>query len=627
MAVFQGIPFARPPVGELRFLAPRRPARWDGVLEAVAFGPVAPQALPLSASRQGSGGMPPADDGNWLTLNVWTPDLSAATAAAGGRAEGGLPVLVWVHGGAYIFGSASDPAFDGAALARLGAVVVTCNYRLGVEGFAQVDGAPANRGLLDVVAALEWVAENIGRFGGDPASVTVFGTSSGAGIVAALLAMPAAEGLFRRAIAQSVPGTFFAPDLASDITRAIAVQAGILAAGSLAIGRPPTREALATATPHRLVAAQMAVAAALREYAQWGPVALTVTPFSPVVDGEVLPRAPWRALLSGAARDVDLLVGHNKDEYRLFIQAGGQAGRISDAQATEVLRAFAPASSGAAAYRQAYPDADPERLYEIVFSDWLFRMPSLHLAQAHAASGGRTFLYELTYPAPAAPEALGACHGLDVPLVWGGKPDGIRLAMTGPEPPREFTGLGGLMRAEWLAFALHGEPGWPVYGTERRLARIYGWPPVVDPYPEEVSMRLWERHQFDALGLAGLSRRLAGLPVVSQAAEGTSHYFGIGRLPERRQRRPQEVPVPLGHQAGVEYCNHAAVTRRAQQPPRALREEQRGMRGGHLHEAVAAAGLHRPGARRGKRVIRARERNPVDHDQAQRRAGHVNALP
>jgi len=506
VAVFRGIPFARPPVGELRFLAPRRPARWDGVLDAATFGPVAPQALPAGAARSGSAqdgtarrdGGPAGDDGNWLTLNVWTPDPSSAAA---GRAGSGLPVLVWVHGGAYIFGSGSEPGYDGATLARLGAVVVTCNYRLGVEGFAQVDGAPANRGLLDVVAALGWVAENIARFGGDPATVTVFGESAGAGIVAALLAMPTAKGLFRRAIAQSVPGTFFAPDLASDITRAIAAQAGIVVAGSLPIGRPPTREALATATPHRLVAAQMAVTETLGEYGQWGPVALTVTPFSPVVDGEVLPRAPWRALLSGAARDIDLLVGHNKDEYRLFIETGGKSGKITDAETEQVLRAFAPAPSGAEAYRKAYPGIDPERLYEIVFSDWLFRMPSLHLAQAHAASGGRTFLYELTYPAPAAPEALGACHGLDVPLVWGGKPDGIGLVMTGPEPPEEFTGLGGLMRAEWLAFAGRGEPGWPVYGTERRLARIYGCPPGVDPYPEEASMHLWERHQFDAIGL------------------------------------------------------------------------------------------------------------------------------
>jgi para-nitrobenzyl esterase len=471
------------------------------VLDAASFGPVAPQALPLSAD---AGGQPPTaapDDGNWLTLNIWSPDLAAA------KGGGGLPVMVWIHGGAYIFGSASDPGYDGSTLAGLGAVVVTCNYRLGVEGFAQVEGAPANRGLLDAVAALGWVAENVARFGGDPSNVTVFGESAGAGIVAALLAMPAARGLFRRAIAQSVPGTFFAPELATDITRAIAVQAGVTVAGT----GPLSRETLAGLPPARLVRAQMAVTAGIRRHRQWGPVALTVTPFSPVVDGEVLPRAPWRALLSGAARDVDLLVGHNRDEYKLFIQMAGQAGRITGEQAAEVLAAFAPDPG---AYRKAYPSFDPERLYERVFSDWLFRMPSLHLAQAHAASGGRTYLYELTYRAPASPAAFGACHGLDLPLIWGGgegddgrteadspPADGVNM-LTGDRPPREFTDLGALMRAEWLAFAGSGAPGWPVYGTERRLARIYDRPAAIDPYPEETSMRLWDRHQFDALGLA-----------------------------------------------------------------------------------------------------------------------------
>jgi len=502
VAVFRGVPFASPPVGPLRFLAPQPPQAWTGVLDAGGFGPVAPQAARLSAAA----GVPSSevpDDGNWLTLNIWSPDLAAAGSG------GGLPVLVWIHGGAYMFGSGSDPGYDGSTLARLGAVVVTCNYRLGVEGFAQVEGAPANRGLLDAMAALSWVAANIARFGGDPSSVTVFGESAGAGIVAALLAMPTARGLFRRAITQSLPGTFFAPDLASDVTRAIAAEAGIPAPAA----GPVSRETLAEVAPARLVQAQMAVMTGLRGHRHWGPVALTVTPFSPVVDGEILPRAPWRALLSGAARDLDLLVGHNRDEYKLFIQMGGEAGRISSEQADEVLAAFAPDPD---AYRKAYPSFEPERLYERVFSDWLFRMPSLHLAQAHAAAGGRTYLYELTYRAPASPAAFGACHGLDLALIWGGREEGdegparagapnaeVLGLLTGTAPPREFTDLGALMRTEWLAFARSGNPGWPVYGTERRLARIYDRPAAVDPYPEEASMRLWDRHQFDALSLAG----------------------------------------------------------------------------------------------------------------------------
>ncbi len=481
MAVFRGIPFARPPLGALRFRAPQPPEPWEGVREAARFGPPAPQA-PFP-------GTPPAppgagDSAEWLTVNVWTPDPLATT----------LPVLVWIHGGAYLFGSAAEPGYDGTPFAAAGVVFVSCNYRLGVEGFAQIPGAPANRGLLDVVAALRWVRENIERFGGDPGHVTVFGESAGAGVIAALLAMPDASGLFTRAIAQSVPGTFFTPDLAADVTRAVAAAAAV----------PATYEGLSEAEPARLVGASMNVTGRMREFAQWGPVRLTDTPFSPVVDGEVLPRAPWRALLSGAARDVELLTGHNRDEYRLFLAMSGRLGRISDEDAATVLENFAPAPDGPGGYRKVYPDADAGRLFELVFSDWLFRMPTLHLAQAHAASGGKTFLYELWAEAPADPGLFGACHALDVPMVFGSAGLGISAVLTGDQPSPEFLALGDLMRSEWLQFAVRGDPGWPVYGTVHRTTRIYDLQPDVRAYPEEASMHLWERHQFAALGLVGL---------------------------------------------------------------------------------------------------------------------------
>src|ERR1700733_8222065 len=406
-AVFRGIPFAQPPTGKLRFLAPVPPAAWDGVRDAAGFGPPCPQAM-----FPGTPGVPepvPDTTGEWLTVNVWTPDTQAR----------GLPVMVWIPGGAYLFGS-GGPGYDGTPFADGGAVFVSCNYRLGMEGFALIDGTPANRGLLDAVAALRWVRDNIASFGGDPANVTVFGESAGAGVISALLAMDDAAGLFRRAISQSVPGTFFAPGLAAAITGAVAAVAGLPAT---------TYEALARTDPMRLVAAQMDVTAHMKEFLEWGAVRVTDTPFSPVVDGEVLTRTPWRALVSGAARDVELLIGHNRDEYRLFIAAQGRLGQITEEEADTVLGYFAPAPDGPAGYRKAYSDRDAGGLFEVAFSDWLFRMPTLHLAQAHAMSGGTTYLYELTAQAPGGP--FGACHALDIPLVFGDYGgDGIGAMLT-----------------------------------------------------------------------------------------------------------------------------------------------------------------------------------------------------
>jgi len=477
ISVFRGIPFAQPPIGPLRFQAPESPAPWDGVRDAAEFGPAAPQAQMMAEAGRPAA---PADStGNWLTVNVWTPDPGAAR----------LPVLVWIYGGAYMFGASSEPGYDGTPFARGGAVFVSVNYRLGMEGFAQLPGAPANRGLLDAVAALAWVRDNIEGFGGDPANVTVFGESAGAGVIAAMLAMGTAKGLFNRAIAQSVPGSFFTRDLAESIAEAIARQAGL----------PCTYQALAATDPMDLVNAQMAVTGRMREFPQWGGVSLTVTPFSPVIDGEVLPRSPWRALLSGAAAEVELLTGHNRDEYRLFLAMGGKLGAVTEDEAVTTLATFAPAPDGAAAYRKAFPDADPSGMYELIFSDWLFRMPTLHLAQAHAASGGRTYLYELAAQAPAGP--YGACHGLDVPLVFGAMGSGLSAMLTGENPPPAFVALGDTMRREWLEFAATGDPGWPAYGTEHRSTRVYDLQPDVVSYPEETSMHLWERHQFDALGL------------------------------------------------------------------------------------------------------------------------------
>lgn len=278
---------------------------------------------------------------DWLTLNVWSPELDDA-----------LPVMVWIQGGGYTFGMSGLPEYDGSHLARDGVVVVTFNYRVGLEGFGYVEGTPANRGLLDQVAALEWVRDNISAFGGDPDCVTVFGQSAGAGSVAALTVIPRAAGLFRRAIAQSVPGAFFTPALAADVARACAAELGL----------EPSE--LPGVDPDLLTLAADEVAAKIEQFAdRWGRAAHAGVLFAPVVDGDVLPVMPWQ----GLSGDIDLMVGHTRHEQRLLSLVSGTLGEVTEAQATEAVRVFA---SDPQRYREAF--SDPEELFETVRSDWLF---------------------------------------------------------------------------------------------------------------------------------------------------------------------------------------------------------------------------------------------------------------
>jgi len=482
VAVFRGIPYAEPPVGALRFAAPRPARRWSGVREALAFGPPPPQGGHFGMDA----GSPDPTDDDWLTVNVWSPEPQPGA---------GLPVMVWIQGGGYEIGMSGLPEYDGGRLAREGrVVVVTLNYRVGAEGFALLEGAPANRGLLDQVAALEWVRDTIAAFGGDPGRVTVFGESAGGGSVAALLAMDAAAGLFRRAVVQSMPGTFFAPELAADVAAACAAELGLR----------PTVADLSGVDPRRVAAAGDAVGAAMEQrVSHWGRPAQRRIPFSPVVDGVVLAATPWQALAGGAGRGVELLVGHTRDEQRLFSVIGGLLGEVGEEQAAAALDVFAPGPTGAARYREAYPDADPEQLYELVHSDWLFRMPSLQLAEAQAGSGGRVHAYELTWSAPAMGGAFGACHGLDVPLVFGNLDRGRPAMLIGDPPSLEAEALSAEMRAAWTSFAAHGDPGWPAYDTDRRLVQQFDSPSALTSDPERASRLIWHDHTFPALPLIG----------------------------------------------------------------------------------------------------------------------------
>ncbi|WP_031003729.1 carboxylesterase/lipase family protein [Streptomyces sp. NRRL F-5727] len=433
-----GVPYAAPPFGSHRFREPVAAAPWSGVRDGTEFGPIAPQSAELPGAPVWSPG-----DEDVLTVNVWTP----AADIGGGR----LPVLVWFHGGAYTFGSSAQPDFDGTALARAGLVVVTLNYRLGFEGFGHVPDAPGNRGLLDQVAALRWIRENIAGFGGDPGNVTIAGQSSGAASVACLMVMERARGLFHRAVAHSPASVFHTPDIAETTTREIAAAAG----------RPATAAGLASATPRELLAAADQVVEAYRNDPASGSRHYDPSLFAPVLDGGDLPADPLAALAAGAGREVDLLVCHTTEEYWL-LDAVGSCARIS----TETRLARFAADFGLPdelipGYRAALPHAPVRDVHLAVFGDLLFGEFAHRLAEAHAAAGGRTYLSRFDRRRGGADgAAVRAWHCADIPFAFGNHDDPRLSFLIGGTPTPEDRSMARRMVRAWADFATTGDPGW-----------------------------------------------------------------------------------------------------------------------------------------------------------------------
>ncbi|KIF73982.1 carboxylesterase [Streptomyces sp. 150FB] len=463
VASFLGIPYANAPA----FAAPPVPVEpWEGVRPAVAYGPTAakaPYPPPLNAlipenSIVGEPGESP------LNLNVWTPSPGP---------ESNLPVMVWIHGGAFANGSGSASAYDGSAFARDGVVFVTLNYRLGTEGFLHLDGVPDNRGLLDQIAALEWVRENIASFGGDPDRVTVLGQSAGAMGIGVLLGMERARGLFRRAILQSgAAHHFLRPASARLITERLARKLLI----------DPTAEAFAAVPASRLLPAQSELRAEIStrpDPALWGDAAFNLMPFEPVRDELALPAPDC---------GVDLLVGTTRHEYRLFLVPTERLDVLSERR----LRAGAAAygvdpDTALAVYRETRPEATPGELFDAMTTDWFYRIPAIRLAETVPG----TYVYEFAWGSPRFGGKLGACHAAELGFVFDRLDDATYAPMLGEHPPQP---LADAMHGAWVAFAATGDPGWSPYDKASRTAMVFagaeGNEAADDLRPKE--RRLWD---------------------------------------------------------------------------------------------------------------------------------------
>jgi para-nitrobenzyl esterase len=467
--VWKGIPYAQPPNGDLRFHAPRAPHSWAGVRDATAFGLTSVQSARRMQRVFSTNPEPSGED--CLYLNIWSP----------GADDRHRPVLFWIHGGGFTMGSGSIPLYDGTAFANNGdVVVVTINYRLGALGFLHLadfggkeKDLSSNCGLLDQIAALKWVRYNIAAFGGDPNNITVFGESAGAMSIGTLLAMPAAEGLFQKAILQSgASHTILDSARASRIATKLMDTLGI-----------HNITELLDVSSEQLLAAQDKI------LGEGGRLA-----FQPVVDGDSLPQQPIKAIANGSASGVSLLVGTNRDEMRLFTM-------LDPTQATPDMSILehlfgTKANDVVAIYEANQPEHSSSDAWIDFLTDRTFRIPAIRLAERQLVHGANVWMYRFDWPTPAFGGRMKACHGLEIPFVWNNLDKYGANLLTGDDPARQK--VADALHQSWIMYAHTGNPHasglpqWPAYDGTQRATMLFNEECQMVNDPQVTERQVWE---------------------------------------------------------------------------------------------------------------------------------------
>ncbi|ORW92925.1 carboxylesterase [Mycobacterium sp. IEC1808] len=463
---WRSIPYARPPVGALRFRAPQPAPQWSGVRHCHGFGNCAPQQRRYTLL--GVGRYQPMSE-DCLTLNVVTPEVAT---------DEPLPVMVFVHGGGYIMGSSATPLYDGAALARRGCVYVSVNYRLGALGCLDLSSLStrdtkidSNLYLRDLVMALQWIRDNIAEFGGDPGNVTIFGESAGACITSTLLAVPAAEGLFAQAISES-------PASGLVRSREVAVEFAKRFAGLLGVRPQDGAHAVMQASAAQLVETQH------RLIDQGMESRLGAFPIGPVVGDDVLPVDPVEAMRSGRAHKVPLIVGTNAEEGRLFTRFLKML-PTNQSMIEELLADTEPAARER--ITAAYPDYPSPSACIQLGGDFAFSSAAWQIAEAHG-NHAPTYLYRYDYaPRTLRWSGLGATHATELLAVFDVYRTRFGALLTAAADRRAALKVSNHVQRRWRSFSRTGSPGddWPAYTPAERAVMVFDRKSRIefDPHP------------------------------------------------------------------------------------------------------------------------------------------------